>query len=230
MNEIYLQSHRTISSMLYKVFGWMMVALVLSAGTAYYVATNPVIIETLYKNSFLLFFIFLLQLLLVVVLSAFIMKINFLTALVCFISYALLTGLTLSSIFLVYTQQSIFITFIVAAGMFGCMAIFGYFTKADLSSMGSIAFMGLIGLIIGFLINLFLKSGTFDYILSLIGVAIFTVLTAYDMQKIKNMAATMSSQGDIGNKISLTCALALYLDFINLFLMLLRIFGRRNND
>ena len=230
MNDTYSSSYQTVSSMLYKVFGWMMFALLVSAGTAYYVASNTLILETLFRNSFLLFFIFLLQLVLVVILSAFVMKINFLTALICFTCYAVLTGLTLSSIFLVYTQQSIFISFVVAAGMFGSMALFGYFTKADLSSMGSIASMGLLGLIIGFLINLFLKNGTFDYVLSFIGVAVFTVLTAYDMQKIKNMSANMSSHGEIANKISLSCALALYLDFINLFLMLLRIFGRRNND
>jgi len=223
-------SFESINVMLYKVFGWMMVALLISAGTAYYIASHPALFETIFKNPFLLFFIFLAQLLLVVVLSAFIMKINFPTAVTCFISYALLTGLTLSVIFMVYTQQSIFITFIVAAGMFGVMALYGYFTKADLSAVGSLATMALFGIIIGFVVNFFLKSGTFDYILSLIGIAVFVLLTAYDMQKIKNMISTMNHQGDIKNKIALVGALTLYLDFINLFLMLLRVFGRRNNN
>lgn len=220
----------TTNGMLYKVFGWMMGALLLSSGTAYYTASQPAIFEMLFKNPFLLFFIFLAQLVLVVVLSAFIMRINFVTALICFICYSLLTGLTLSSILLVYTQQSIFTTFLVAAGMFGAMALYGYFTKADLTAVGSMATMGLFGIIIGFVVNLFLKNGTFDYVLSLVGVAVFVLLTAYDMQKIKNLMHELSNQGDVQNKIAITCALTLYLDFINLFLMLLRVFGRRNND
>lgn len=220
----------SINSMLYKVFGWMMVALLISAGTAYYIASHPAFFETIFKSPFLLFFIFLAQLLLVIILSALIMKINFPTAITCFISYALLTGLTLSVIFMVYTQQSIFITFIVAAGMFGTMALYGYFTKADLSAVGSYATMALFGIIIGFVVNFFLKSGTFDYILSLIGIVVFVLLTAYDMQKIKNMISTMNYKNDIKNKIALVGALMLYLDFINLFLMLLRVFGRRNSD
>ncbi len=223
-------SFESVNSMLYKVFGWMMVALFLSAGTAYYIASQPAIFETLFKSPFLLFFIFLAQLVLVVVLSAFIMKINFATALICFIAYALLTGLTLSAVLMVYTQQSIFTTFLVTAGMFGTMALYGYFTRADLSAFGSIAIMGLFGIIIGFIVNYFLKSGTFDYILSLIGIAVFVVLTAYDMQKIKQMIGAMANQGELINKIAIVGALTLYLDFINLFLMLLRVFGRRNND
>lgn len=223
-------SFESINTTLYKVFGWMMTALFISAGTAYYIASQPAIFETLFKSPFLLFFIFLAQLVLVVVLSACIMKINFATALICFIAYALLTGLTLSAVLMVYTQQSIFTTFLVAAGMFGTMALYGYFTKADLSAFGSIAIMGLFGIIIGFIVNYFLKSGTFDYILSLIGIAVFVVLTAYDMQKIKNMINAMSHQDALKNKIAIVGALTLYLDFINLFLMLLRVFGRRNND
>lgn len=219
----------SINTMLYKVFGWMMTALVISAGTAYYVASQPALIDMIIKSPFILFFVFLAQLILVIVLSAFIMRINFTTALICFIAYALLTGLTLSIILLVYTQQSIFTTLLITAGMFGTMAFYGYITKADLSQFGSIAIMGLFGIIIGFIVNFFLQSSTFDYILSLIGVAVFVVLTAYDIQKIKNMMISMNQQDDIKDKIALVGALTLYLDFINLFLMLLRIFGKRSN-
>ena len=226
----YYSFAQTSKNMLCKVFAWMGVALTLSAGVAYYVATQPVLFQTIYQKPYFLFFIFLAQLLLVIVLSAFIMKINLAAAIISFVAYALLTGLTLSSVFMVYTTQSIYTTFLTTALTFVVMALYGYFTKADLSAFGNIGLMGLFGILIGFLINFFLRSSMFDYILSVIGIFVFVLLTAYDMQKIKEISKTLAGQGELENKIAVLGALTLYLDFINLFLMMLRVMGRRKND
>ena len=144
-----------------------------------------------------------------------------------FILYAATLGVTLSSIFLVYTYTSIFATFLVTSVMFGAMAIYGYFTKADLSSMGSYLLMALVGLIIGGLVNMFLKNQTFQYMISAVGVLIFTLLTAYDVEKIKRMSQEMLGDRETMAKISILGALMLYLDFVNLFLYLLQFMGRR---
>ena len=141
------------------------------------------------------------------------------------IVYSVLNGAMLSSIFVVYTMASIAKVFFITAGTFGAMAVYGYTTKKDLTSMGKILFMALIGLIIATVVNMFLKSSGFDYILSYVGVAIFTGLTAWDSQKIKHMLQTQYDMSEGAQKLALIGALTLYLDFINLFLYLLRIFG-----
>jgi FtsH-binding integral membrane protein len=149
-------------------------------------------------------------------------------AIAAFVGYALLNGLTLSTIFLVYTQSSIASTFFVTAATFGCMSMYGYTTQRDLTSLRSFLFMGLIGLIVASLVNLFLQSELIYWLLSYVGVGIFMGLTAYDTQKIKQLSRMVSGQdNETFQKVAIMGALRLYLDFVNLFLYLLRLFGRR---
>lgn len=155
-------------------------------------------------------------------------KFNAATLTLLFIVFAALMGISLSSIFLVYSLGSIGTTFLITSGMFGAMAIAGYTTSVDLTKMGSLLFMGLIGIIIASVVNMFLGSDGLDYIISFIGVLIFTGLTAYDMQKIKQIGMQVDSDSEEGKKLAVTGALSLYLDFINLFLFLLRFFGNRD--
>ena len=213
--------------LLTRVYGWMMLGLSLTGLVAYYVASTPKIYTVIFKSYGLLIGLFLLELALVFALSFFLNRISGLVASILFLAYSFLNGIVLSSIFLVYTQSSIAVTFIVAAGMFGAMALYGYFTKSDLSGMKNILFMGLIGLIIAVVINMFLKSSAFDYVISIFGVIIFALLTAYDMQQIKILGENIIAQGDTAFKASIICALKLYLDFINLFLYLLTFFGKK---
>lgn len=217
------------SNWLFRVFGWMSVALSISALTAYWVASTPIVIKMVIGNPVIMIVLFLAQLGLVISLSGFISRINYGTALVLFGIYSVLMGLTLSTVFLIYTSSSIFTTFFVAAGMFASMAFYGYFTRADLTSIGSFGFMALIGLIIGSFVNFFFKSELFSYILSFVGVVIFTLLTAYDVQKMKHIFYSLNTDRQSINKIAITCALTLYLDFINLFLYLLNVMGRRRD-
>jgi FtsH-binding integral membrane protein len=172
--------------------------------------------------------LFLAQLGVVWFLSARIYKLSFGVATLLFILYSILTGVVFSSLFFVYTLGSIANVFLITAGTFAAVSCFGYFTKSDLSKWGTYLFMGLIGLIIASLVNWFLKSAMLNWIASYVGVAIFVGLTAYDTQRIKEMIQENSMEGEeVTNKIALMGALSLYLDFINLFLYLLRIFGRR---
>lgn len=214
------------SSFMSGVYGWMSCALAVTAGTAYYVASTPAIFTYLYAHSGIILGLIFGQLALVFAITFLINRISFATALMLFLLYAATLGITLSSIFHVYTEVSIITTFLTTAGTFGVMSLYGYVTKADLTTVGNMSFMALIGLIIGMLINMFLKSEQFDYILSGIGVVIFVLLTAYDTQKIKHIGRMIDEQEMIG-KITLIGALTLYLDFINLFLFLLRFMGSR---
>ena len=144
-----------------------------------------------------------------------------------FLIYSVIMGMSLSFIFLVYAQSQIYLTFAVTAGMFGLMAVAGYTTQTDLTKLGSILIMALIGIIIASVVNIFLKSSGFDYIISFIGVIVFTGLTAYDVQKLKRIGEGVEYGTEATAKLSIMGALNLYLDFINLFLMLLRLFGNR---
>lgn len=217
------------TNLLYRVYAWMCLALGITAVTAYYVASSPSFINAIFGNPVITVVLLVAQLGLVLLLSLLINRISFATAVGLFLLYAISLGLTLSAIFLVYTYSSIFSTFLVASGMFGAMAIYGYFTKSDLSSMGSFLFMALIGLILGGIVNMFFKSEAFNYVLSAIGVIVFTLLTAYDMQKIKQMASGLYEDSASMAKASIMGALMLYLDFVNLFLFLLQIMGRRRD-
>jgi FtsH-binding integral membrane protein len=217
----------SIANFMYRVYGWMSIALAISAGVAYYIATQPAIYTKLFTNNWLLFGIILGQFALVVALSAFIMRMSYETAIILFMLYAAALGITLSSIFLVYKISSIYLTFAVTAGMFGIMSLYGYFTKTDLTTVRNLSTMALIGIIIGFLVNMFLQNEMMDYILSGIGVLVFTALTAADTQKIKQMAYQLLGTDQTMKKVSILGAMMLYLDFINLFLLLLRFMGQR---
>lgn len=211
-----------------KVYVWMTLALVLTGITAYGVASSPSLMMTIFQTPAIMWGLIIAELAIVIAISAAINRLSLTTATLLFVLYSVLNGATLSLIFVVYTMSSIANVFFITAGTFGVMAAYGYFTKRDLSSWGKLLLMALIGLIIATLVNIFLvKSSGFDLILSYAGVLIFVGLTAYDTQKIKQMLAMQTDMGEGAQKVALLGALSLYLDFINLFLYLLRIFGRR---
>lgn len=208
-----------------KVYTWMALALVITGVTAYGVANSPAILQMIVTNKILFFGLLIGELALVWGVSAMIDRLSLTTATLLFVLYSVINGVTLSFIFLAYTYQSITSVFFITAGTFAVMALFGYFTKTDLSSIGRILFMALIGLIIATIVNIFVKSSGLGMILNYVGVLIFVGLTAWDTQKIKQMLATAEDAGETAQKVALMGALSLYLDFINLFLYLLRIFG-----
>lgn len=212
-----------------KVYVWMTLALVITGVTAYGVASSPNLMMAIYTNKILMWGLIIAELALVFGVTAAINKLSLATATMLFILYSVINGAMLSAIFVVYSPMVITKVFFITAGTFGAMAAYGYFTKRDLSSIGKILFMALIGLVIATVVNIFLKSNGFDLILSYLGVAIFTGLTAWDSQKIKVMLAQCEDMDEGAQKIALLGALTLYLDFINLFLYLLRIFGRSSN-
>ena len=211
-----------------KVYVWMTLALVLTGVTAYGVATSPGVITAIYSNQILFWGLVIAEFALVIGITAAINKLSLTTATLMFVLYSVINGAVLSSIFLIYTMSSIASVFFITAGTFAVMAFIGYTTKTDLTSMGKILFMALIGIIIATIVNIFLKSsGLLEMIVSYLGVLIFVGLTAYDSQKIKNMLQMAPDAGEGAQKLALLGALTLYLDFINLFIYLLRIFGRR---
>ena len=210
-----------------KVYIWMTLALLITGMTSFYVATNQALLTAILTNRVLFFGLIIAELALVVGVSAAINRLSLLVATILFILYSVINGATMSVIFLIYEVSSIATVFFITAGTFGTMAVIGYTTKKDLSSMGRIMFMGLIGLVIATIVNIFLKSPAMTMILSYIGVIVFVGLTAWDSQKIKQMLIQAPDAGEAAQKMALLGALTLYLDFINLFLYLLRIFGRR---
>lgn len=211
---------------LLSVYNWMAMGLAITGVIAYGVSKSS-FVEAMATNPILLIVIVLLQLGVVMGLTFAINKIPAGAAIGGFFLYSALTGLTMSLIFLVYTGSSIASTFFVCAGMFGAVSAFGYFTKTDLSKFGSFFFMALIGLILASVVNIFLKSTMMNYIISYAGVLIFVGLTAYDTQKIKKMSQSTNIDTDQGKKSAIFGSLMLYLDFINMFMFLLRIFGDR---
>ncbi|WP_288146315.1 Bax inhibitor-1/YccA family protein [Xylanibacter caecicola] len=209
-----------------KVYVWMTLALVITGFTAYGVANSPGIMTAILTNKILFFGLIIGELALVWGVSAAINRLSLTTATMLFILYSVLNGATLSIIFLAYTMSSITSVFFITAGTFAVMAFIGYVTKTDLTSLGKILFMALIGIIIATIVNVFfVKSGTMNLIISYIGVLIFVGLTAYDSQKIKKMLIMADSMDESAQKMALLGSLTLYLDFINLFLYMLRIFG-----
>ena len=207
-----------------KVYLWMTLALVVTGMTAYYVASSPAILYAIVTNQIAFWGLFIGELVLVFVLSSRIMSLSFVTASLMFVIYSIMNGVFFSFILLAYTEQSIATTFLITAGTFGAMSLFGFVTKRDLSAMGRILFMLLIGLIIATVVNIFMKAEGLTLILNYAGVVIFVGLTAYDTQSIKQM---LQEHGDKegAEKIALLGSLSLYLDFINLFIYLLRFFG-----
>ena len=210
-----------------KVYVWMTLALMITGATAYGVATSPGIQMALFSNQLLFWGLVIAEFALVIGISAAINRLSLTTATLMFVLYSVINGAMLSSIFLIYTMSSIASVFFITAGTFGVMALIGYTTKKDLTSMGRILFMALIGIIIATVVNIFLKSSGLQMIVSYLGVLIFVGLTAYDSQKIKNMLQMAPDASETSQKLALLGALTLYLDFVNLFIYLLRIFGRR---
>lgn len=223
------ESSTTLPVLMRKVYTWMTLALVITGVTAWGVAHSPAILQMIMTNKILFFGILIGELALVWGVSAAINRLSLTTATLLFVLYSVLNGVTMSFIFLAYTYESVASVFLITAGTFAAMAFFGYFTKTDLSSIGRILFMALIGLIIATIVNIFLKSSGFGMILNYLGVLIFVGLTAWDTQKIKNMLSMAEDTGETAQKVALMGALSLYLDFINLFIHLLRIMGNSRN-
>lgn len=215
-----------ISGVMRRVFGKMFLGVLLTAFVSLGVASTPALINMIFSSKLVFWGLIIAQFGLVIWLSAGINRMSSTTASLLFYLYSAVTGVTLTPIFFAYTGAAIVKTFFITAGTFGVMALYGYTTKSDLSKMGSILFMALIGLIVVSLVNFFLASDTLSWIISGVGVLIFVGLTAWDTQKIKQMAYQTDEQ-NVG-KLAAIGALTLYLDFINLFLYLLRFFGSRD--
>ena len=210
-----------------KVYNWMELALLITGIVAYYTATTPQIFNAIIGSRILFFGLILGELGLVVYLSRAINSMSQNMAIGAFLLYSVLNGLTMSVIFMAYTSSSIATTFYITAGTFAAISFYGYTTKKDLTSIGNMAFMALIGIIIATIVNMFLQNEMMYWIISYLGVAVFVGLTAYDTQKLKEIANRGFANEEGMEKMSIMGALTLYLDFVNLFLFLLRIFGGR---
>ena len=221
---------RSFPAVMQKVYVWMALALAITGLTAYYVASNEALLFSILTNSAIMWGLIIAELVMVFTLSAAIGRLSFPVAGLLFGAYSVLNGATLSVIFLAYTMESITTTFFVTAGTFGALSLFGLLTKKDLGAIGRFCYMALIGLVIATVVNLFVASTTFSWALTYIGVLVFCGLTAYDTQKMKEILFQYEATGGTNlMKVALLCSLSLYLDFINLFLYLLRIFGN-NRD
>lgn len=215
------------SALMRKVYLWMTFALVVTGLTALVASGNQQFMYAIMSSRGLFLGLIIAEVAMVITLSAAINRLSFMTAGMLFIAYSILNGLTMSFIFLAYTDTSIATTFFVTAGTFAAMSFYGYFTENDLTSWGRFLLMALIGLIIAAVVNMFMGNSTLDLIISCIGVLIFVGLTAYDTQKIKRMfLANSYAVDDQTQKLALLGSLTLYLDFVNLFLYLLRFLGR----
>ncbi len=209
-----------------QVYLLLTLGLVVTALVAAWISTSPTMLRLIFSNVWVPLALFFVQLILVIALTRAVTRLSTGASVAIFLAYAALLGVTLSAIFLAYTDASIATAFFVTAGTFGVMSVFGFVTKRDLTKLGSLFIMLLIGFILGSLLNLFLRSETIYWILTYAGIALFVGLIAYDTQKIKRMAASGLAAGRNQGGLVVMGALALYLDFINLFLLLLRIFGR----
>ncbi|RYU82145.1 Bax inhibitor-1/YccA family protein [Hymenobacter persicinus] len=210
-----------------QVYGWMAGALALTGGVAMIVGASPEIQELVFGNRLVFWGLIITELLVVGYLGRNLLEMSVNQAVGAFTGYALLNGITLGLIFMIYTQESIASTFFISGATFGVMSLYGFFTGADLSRWGSLLLMGLIGLVIASVVNMFWFNSTLYWITTFVGVLLFVALIAYDTQKIKMMAFMGLGNDDLDRKTAVWGALSLYLDFINLFLFLLRIFGRR---
>ena len=224
------QTQLQVNAFIRSVYNWMAIGLGLTGFVAFYVSNSETLIRLIFGNQVLFFGLIIAELALVFYLSARVQKMQASTATGLFLLYAALNGATLSFIFLIYTRSSITSTFFICAATFVACSIYGMVTKRDLTSLGGFMAMGLIGIIIASVVNMFMRSHGMSMIISYIGVFVFVGLTAYDTQKLKNMALTQPAGLDAGvvRKGAILGALSLYLDFINLFLMLLRILGSRD--
>jgi len=210
------------------VYGWMCFGLVVTAATAWLTASSPALVRTILANGPLFWVLAFVQLAIVFVLSARVQQMAATTAAMLFIAYSALTGVTLSFVLLLYTGQSVASTFVVTAGMFGSLALYGTVTKRNLSGFGQFLFMGVIGLLLASLVGMFWHNDGLQFMISIIGVFVFAGLTVYDAQRLKSMA--FATNAGSTSAATIVGALALYLDFINLFLFLLRFLGNRRSD
>ena len=213
-----------------KVYLWMALALAVTGMTSFYIASNPGLLQTIFTSRGIFLMLIIAELALVFILSARIMKMSFATAGIMFAAYSVLNGITMSFIFIAFTMSSIAGAFFVTAGMFAVMSFIGFTLKKDLSSFGSFFFMALIGLVIATVVKAFWANSVLYWVITYIGVLLFVGLTAYDTQKIKHMLMMYGDEvNDNTQKLALLGSLSLYLDFINLFLYILRFFGRNDN-
>ncbi|MBQ2055638.1 MAG: Bax inhibitor-1/YccA family protein [Bacteroidaceae bacterium] len=223
-------SENAVATLMRNMYVWMAIALVITGFTAFAVANSYSLIYAIATNSILFYGLIFAELGLVYFLSSRIFRMSFATAGLLFAVYSIINGVTLSLIFLIYEIGSIVSTFFITAGTFGAMAVVGSFLKKDLSFIGRFALMALIGLIIAGVVNIFMRSEGFSFIIAIIGVLVFTALTAYDAQKMKNLIAENGYEvNENTQKLALIGALELYLDFVNLFLYLLRLLGSRRD-
>jgi uncharacterized protein len=227
MYNMYNALTRSVASFMYKVYAWMSLGLAITAVTAYGVYSTPELFRAIVTNRFVFFGLLIAQLGIVFYISSAFQKLSYATNILLFSLYSGLLGVTLSVIFAVYQIGSIYQIFGITVAMFGFMAIYGYYTKSDLTSVGQVMFMGLIGIIIAGIVNMFLRNTMLDYVISFIGILVFTALTAYDVQRIRVLGSVLLNKGEEERKIALMCALTLYLDFINLFLHLLNFLGKK---
>jgi uncharacterized protein len=216
-----------IPSFLARVYVWMAAGLLVTAGSAFATLSSPTLLRAVFGNKIVFFGLMIAELGLVAWLSGIVGRLSSTAAGTVFVCYSALNGLTLSVVFLAYTSASIVSTFVVTAGMFGAMSAYGLVTKRALDGLGSFAFMGLIGVVLASVVNIFLRSDGLGFVVSCVGVIVFTALTAYDTKRLRTMAMAVDGTSEEGKRASISGALALYLDFINLFLMLLRFFGDR---
>ncbi len=223
-------SENAVATLMRNMYAWMAIALTITGFTAFAVANSYSLIYAIATNSILFYGLIFAELGLVYYLSSRIFRMSFATAGLLFAVYSIINGVTLSLIFLIYEIGSIVSTFFITAGTFGAMAVVGSFLKKDLSFIGRFALMALIGLIIAGVVNIFMRSEGFSFIIAIIGVLVFTALTAYDAQKMKNLIAENGYEvNENTQKLALIGALELYLDFVNLFLYLLRLLGSRRD-
>ena len=227
-SKTYIESIPTVEAdFMQKVYLWMTLALSLTGFVAYRTTQSEFLLGLIFGSSFGFIGIILVELALVFWISSGIQRISSNMAIGLFLLYSVLNGFTLSVLLIVYTGASVASTFFITAGMFGAMSVYGYSTKQDLSSWGNLLFMALIGLILASFVNIFLQSAGLYWIISYVGVLVFVGLTAFDTQKIKQLAAQVIAESEVGRKVAILSALTLYLDFINMFIFMLRIMGNR---
>ena len=221
------QSVSTTNTFFQKVYLWMMVGLAMTALASAFMLSSQTAQQLIFGNKIVFYGLIFAELGMVIAISAAINRMSAATATLLFVLYSALNGVTFAAIFMIYTRSSIASTFLVTAGTFGAMSLYGYVTKKDLTGFGSFLFMGLIGIVIASVVNIFLQSEMIYWVTTYIGVFVFVGLTAYDTQKIKKIGEAGFANGEDQQKAAILGALRLYLDFINLFLMLLRIMGNR---
>ncbi len=220
----------TMPAVMRKVYTWMTLALAITGITAYGTAHSPSLLYAIYSSKLLFFGLIIAELAMVIWLSARLHKMSLTSATLLFIAYSVLNGVVLSSIFVIYTESSITTTFLVCAGTFALMSFYGAVTKHDLSSIGKLLFMALIGLILASVVNIFFLNSALEMIICYVGVLVFIGLTAWDTQKIRTLLSDEYFPEEMTQKLALLGALSLYLDFVNLFLYLLRIIGNLSRN